>query len=180
MKKIIFLLMFTFSFSIYSYADDNTWITLGYSYYLPEESGAKAPLGPVSLIVGGQIMDWVAVDLGVSYLWDMKNKNSITDINTMTVKLHAVLQPKIETDMFYVLPYLGIGPQASANNTDYANNIFSYGFSTKIGVRFMEDGFILGVGAEYMYNPVEVKYNDTVHKYNGSGFLFGAEIGTVF
>ena len=46
----------------------------------------------------------------------------------MPIRLDFLIQPKFDTGMFDVLPYIGIGPQISANNTDYANNIFSYGF----------------------------------------------------
>ena len=142
MKKFLFLILFIFSLSSLSYADDNTWITVGYSYYLPEETGATAPLGPANLTVGGQIMDWVA--------------------------------------MFDVLPYLGIGPHVAANNTDFANNIFSYGFSAKVGVRFIEDGLLFGVGVEYLYNHVDADHNGVKERFNASGIAFGAEIGTVF
>ena len=180
MKKFLFLILFIFSFSSLSYADDNTWITVGYSYYLPEETGATAPLGPANLTVGGQIMDWVAVDLTVGYLWDLKPKNATTDINTMPVRLHALLQPCFDTGMFDVLPYLGIGPHVAANNTDFANNIFSYGFSAKVGVRFIEDGLLFGVGVEYLYNHVDADHNGVKERFNASGIAFGAEIGTVF
>ncbi len=181
MKKVVFFFFVIMIFSLNSYAaNNNTWISAGYSYYLPEESGSISPLGPVNLTVGGQIMNWIAMDLTIGYLWDLKPKDSITDINTMSVRYHVLMQPKIETEMFTILPYLGIGPQLSANNTDYANNIFSYGFSTKIGVRFMENGLMLGIGVEYLYNPIEVDYKGVTTRYNGSGFAFGAEIGTVF
>ncbi len=180
MKKFLFILLFILSFSSISYADDNTWITVGYSYYLPEESGAKAPLGPVNLTVGGQVTDWFALDLTVGYLWDLFPKNAETDINSMPVRLHALLQPSFDTGMFDVLPYLGIGPHVAANNTNFANNIFSYGFSAKVGVRFKEDGLILGVGIEYLYNHLEADHNGVKAKFNGSGIAFGAEIGTVF
>ena len=180
MKRILFILMFIFSFASFSFAADDTWITIGYSYYLPEQSGSKAPAGPVNLTVGGQVMDWVAVDLTVGYLWDLKPKNSTTDINTMPVRLHALLQPIFDTGMFEVLPYIGIGPHVAANNTDFANNIFSYGFSAKAGVRFMEDGLLFGIGVEYLYNHLEANHNGIKEKFNGSGVAFGAEIGTVF
>ena len=42
MKKALIVVMFLMSFAGYSYAND-MWINLGYSYYLPEESSAKAP-----------------------------------------------------------------------------------------------------------------------------------------
>ena len=180
MKRILFILMFIFSFTSFSFAEDDTWITLGYSYYLPEQSGSKAPAGPVNLTVGGQVMDWVAVDLTVGYLWEKKKKNATTDINTMPVRLHFLLQPIFDTGMFEVLPYIGIGPHVAANNTDFANNIFSYGFSAKAGVRFMEDGLLFGIGVEYLYNHLEANHNGIKEKFNGSGVAFGAEIGTVF
>lgn len=180
MKKFLFLILFIFSFSSFSFADDNTWITLGYSYYLPEESGAQAPLGPVNLTVGGQIMDWLAVDLTVGYLWDLKTKSATTTINTMPVRLNVLLQPRFDTGMFDVLPYIGIGPHVAANNTDFANNIFSYGFSAKVGVRFIENGLLFGLGVEYLYNHFDVDHGGIKEKFNGSGIAFGAELGTVF
>ncbi len=181
MKRVIFLLCFIISLVNYSYAvNNNTWISIGYSYYLPEESGAQAPLGPVNLTVGGQIMNWVALDLSIGYLWDLIPANNITDVNIMSVRLHALLQPKIETEMFTVLPYFGIGPHVSSNNTDYANNIFSYGFSSKVGVRLMEKGLILGVGVEYLYNPIQFDYKGITSNINCSGFAFGVELGTAF
>ena len=180
MKRILFILMFIFSFTSFSFAEDDTWITLGYSYYLPEQSGSKAPAGPVNLTVGGQVMDWVAVDLTVGYLWDLKPKQADTDINSMPIRLDFLIQPSFDTGMFDVLPYLGIGPHVAANNTDFANNIFSYGFSAKVGVRFIEDGLLFGVGVEYLYNHVDADQNGVKERFNASGIAFGAEIGTVF
>lgn len=183
MKKIILCaIFFLFSF-ISSYAGD-MWINLGYNYYLPEKSGASAPNGPANLTIGGQVTDWVAIDFSIGYLWDFKpdysDSDIKTDINTMPIRLFFLVQPKIDTGMFDILPYIGIGPQISANNTDYTNNIFSYGFSAKAGVRFVENGFLFGIGIEYLYNPIEVKYNDEKYKYNASGVMFGGEIGVVF
>ncbi len=172
MKKALIVVMFLMSFAGYSYAND-MWINLGYSYYLPEESSAKAPLGPVNLTIGGQVTDWVAIDFSIGYLWDLKPHQAETDINIMPVRLNFLIQPCFDTGMFDVLPYIGIGPQISANNTDYANNIFSYGFSAKAGVRFIENGFLFGVGLEYLYNGLK-------NKYNASGIMFGGEIGVVF
>lgn len=180
MKKTIIVLIFILSFAGYSKADDNFWINLGYSYYLPEESGAKAPTGPANLTIGGQVTDWVAIDFSIGYLWDLKTKNADTDINTMPIRLDFLIQPSFDTGMFDVLPYIGIGPQISANNTNYANNIFSYGFSAKAGVRFIENGVLFGIGAEYLYNPLEVNYNGVKNKYNASGIMFGGEVGIVF
>ncbi len=179
MKKALIVVMFLMSFAGYSYAED-MWINLGYSYYLPEESGAKAPMGPANLTIGGQVTDWVAIDFSIGYLWDLKPKQADTDINSMPIRLDFLIQPSFDTGMFDVLPYIGIGPQISANNTNYANNIFSYGFSAKAGVRFVENGFLFGIGAEYLYNPLEVEYNGIKNKYNASGIMFGGEIGVVF
>ena len=67
MKKALIAVMFLMSFASYSYAED-MWINLGYSYYLPEESSAKAPVGPVNLTIGGQVTDWVAIDFSIGYL----------------------------------------------------------------------------------------------------------------
>lgn len=179
MKKIVIIVMFLLSFAYHSYAGD-LWINFGYSYYLPEENGAKAPTGPVNLTLGGQVTDWVAIDFSIGYLWDFKPKQNDTDISIMPIRLDLLVQPRFATGMFDVLPYIGIGPQVSANHTDYANNIFSYGFSAKAGVRFVENGLLFGLGIEYLYNPLEVEYNGDKHKYNASGIMFGGEIGVVF
>lgn len=81
--------------------------------------------------------------------------------------------------IFYLI--LGIGPQISISNTDFQNNIFSYGFSVKAGVRFSEGWLMLGLGIEYLYNtPIEATYQGVKYTYNGSGVLFGGEVGIVF
>lgn len=179
MKKAVMIVISLMLFTGYSYAGD-MWINLGYSYYLPEESGAKAPTGPANLTIGGQVTDWVAIDFSIGYLWDLKPKKADTDIAIMPIRLDLLLQPRFATGMFDVLPYIGIGPQISANHTDYSNNIFSYGFSAKAGVRFVENGWLFGIGLEYLYNPIEVEYNGEKHKYNTSGIMFGGEVGVVF
>ncbi len=60
MKKALIVVMFLMSFAGYSYAND-MWINLGYSYYLPEESSAKAPLGPVNLTIGKLQTGWLLI-----------------------------------------------------------------------------------------------------------------------
>lgn len=109
----------------YSYAED-IWITLGYSYFLPEQNKSSeiAPIGPIDIKVGGQINDWLAVDFAIGYFWDYRpdgatystsssqdsNGNATTtydytDINMMPMRLDLLLQPVIGTKMFDILPY---------------------------------------------------------------------------
>ena len=109
MKKTLVVIMFLMSFASYSYAED-MWINLGYSYFLPEESGATAPMGPANLTIGGQVTDWVAIDFSIGYLWDLKPKQADTDINIMPIRLDFLIQTKFDTRMYEEQPYIGIGP----------------------------------------------------------------------
>lgn len=203
MRKIIVSFMFLFMLLLANrlYAGD-AWITLGYSYFLPEQnkSSEVAPIGPIDFKIGGQITDWLAIDFAIGYFWDYGPENSeyssstsedddgntvttsdYTDINMMPIRLDLLLQPIIATKYFDVLPYIGIGPQISISNTDFQNNILSYGFSVKAGIRFSESFFVIGLGIEYLYNtPIEATYQGVNHTYNGSGIMFGGEVGIIF
>lgn len=205
MKKVIvyFMFLFVLLFANNSYARD-AWITAGYSYFLPEENmsggSATAPIGPITITLGGQLNDWIAMDFSIGYLWDYRASDSTysvessvdedgntstttyySDINMLPIRLDVLFQPIIATGMFDILPYIGIGPQITLSNTDFQNNIFSYGFSAKAGVRFSEGWLMIGIGMEYLYNtPIEATYRGQKYTYKGSGLMFGGEIGIAF
>lgn len=184
MKKILFIASVLFlGFNGASFADEDMWVTLGYGYYIPEEGG-KAPLGPVNLTIGGQVTDWVAIDFSIGYFWGFENKEKagriFTDIDSLPVRLHFMVQPSFDAGYFDILPYLGIGPAIAVNGTNFSNADFSYGFSAKAGLRFIENGFLFGIGAEYIYNHLDISYGGFKNKYNTSGISVGAEIGYAF
>lgn len=188
MKKVLVIVMLCFSIAAFSktsaFASEDMWISLGYNYYIPEKSGGKSPDGPVNMTIGGQITDWVALDFMIGYMWGLKEKDDLTkpatDIDSLPIRLHFMIHPWFDVNYFNIAPYIGIGPSIAVNGTDFANNNFSYGFSAKAGVRFEENGFLFGIGAEYIYNPLDVKSNGVTYKYNTSGFSVGGEIGFAF
>lgn len=187
MKKIFAVMLMCVSLIMASklsaYASEDMWITAGYNYYIPEKSGGKSPDGPVNMTIGGQITDWVAIDFMIGYMWGLKepaNTNPVTDIDSLPIRLHFMVHPWFDVSYFNIAPYIGVGPAVAVNGTDFANTNFSYGFSAKAGLRFEENGFLFGIGAEYIYNPIDIKYNGVTYKYNTSGFSVGGEIGFAF
>lgn len=182
-KLIILVTTMILSTAAISFADDdNLWINVGYSYYLPESSSMKAPLGPVDFTVGGEPVDWFAIDLTLGYLWDMKVKNDkvpnakIKELSTFSARLNFLFQPAIDVEYFVLRPYIGAGAVANMNATNTASNIFTPGFSVKAGFRFTENGLLFGIGAEYIFN--QFRHNNEY--VDGSGYLFGGEIGIMF
>ena len=194
MFKKLLIMIFTVTILLLSNskshaAEEDIWITVGYNYFLHEDSNYGSPMGPASLTVGTQVSDYIAFDINLAYYWGMKGKYVVpgkslkTELSSFQGKFLFLFHPKFDLITFDLAPYIGIGPMVGAGNFSYTSNEFVYGFSAKAGLRFIEKGFLFGINFEYLYNHIEnIKnpYDGSKSDFNASGFLFGAEIGYAF
>lgn len=169
--------------------EENGWVTVGYSYFLHEDNKYTGPLGPINITVGGQVSDYIAFDINLGYQWGMKGKNipagrtEKTEFSSYQGKFLFLIHPKINLITYDLVPYIGIGPMVGAGNFNYTSNELVFGFSAKGGLRFFAKGFLFGINVEYLYNHLDnVKnpYDGSKSSFNGSGILFGAELGYAF
>lgn len=205
MKKAAVILLFVLiSGSVYA-ADGGdgkkkpyqNWFSVGYAYNFPGDSDYSS-LGPITVSIGRTFLQFLAVELDVSYIDYSTSKRKYIvetdvggvsvpsetfgrgDIHAVVIRPYFLIRPEFQllsTNMS-LTPYVGVGavgfilaePASKKGDGTVVN--FDGGIAAKVGLAFSYRQFLIGIESEYLMTTRKPALSN--------GFTLGANVGIRF